>query len=97
MVLLGAGVLLASAPGVYALSVDRYLLPRLRTGVALEWDHLHAHAHRRSDAASASTPSTRSMLRAPLDRVGAGPEEGEWNGSIRALPLPRSISTGRSR
>jgi thiosulfate dehydrogenase (quinone) large subunit len=44
MVLLGAGVLLASAPGVYALSVDRYLLPRLRTGVALEWDHLHAHA-----------------------------------------------------
>ncbi|MEO9175668.1 MAG: DoxX family membrane protein, partial [Gaiellales bacterium] len=44
MVLLGMGVLLASAPGVYALSVDRYLLPRLRAGVPLEWTHRHVHA-----------------------------------------------------
>jgi thiosulfate dehydrogenase (quinone) large subunit len=44
MVLLGMGVLLATAPGVYALSADRYLLrPGLR-GMRLAVPHLHHHA-----------------------------------------------------
>jgi thiosulfate dehydrogenase (quinone) large subunit len=46
MVLLGMGVLLTSAPGVYALSVDRFLLPRLRGGLRIDSLHLHpARSH----------------------------------------------------
>jgi thiosulfate dehydrogenase [quinone] large subunit len=44
MVLLGMGVLCASAPGVYALCADRVMLPRLRRGVQLELAHRHVHA-----------------------------------------------------
>jgi thiosulfate dehydrogenase [quinone] large subunit len=42
MVLLGMGIVLASAPGVYALSIDRYLLPRLRGGLRVGLPHPHA-------------------------------------------------------
>ena len=46
MVLLGTGVALAGVAGVYAVSVDRFLLPRLRGGVHSELLHLHpARAH----------------------------------------------------
>jgi len=42
MVLLGMGVMLAAAPSLYALSVDRLLLPRLRS-LELPLVHLHHH------------------------------------------------------
>ena len=46
MVLLGMGVALTGAAGVYALSVDRFLLPRLRGSMRAELLHLHpARAH----------------------------------------------------
>jgi thiosulfate dehydrogenase [quinone] large subunit len=41
MVLLGMGVLVTSAAGVYALSIDRYMLPRLRPNLRVELLHLH--------------------------------------------------------
>jgi thiosulfate dehydrogenase (quinone) large subunit len=43
MVLLGMGVLLAGAPALYALSVDRFLFTRLRT-IQIPVPHLHRHA-----------------------------------------------------
>jgi thiosulfate dehydrogenase [quinone] large subunit len=43
MVLLGMGVLLAGSPALYALSVDRYLLPRLRR-LEASVPLLHRHA-----------------------------------------------------
>ena len=43
MVLLGMGVLLGGAPAIYALSVDRFLLTRLRT-IHIPVQHLHRHA-----------------------------------------------------
>jgi hypothetical protein len=43
MVLLGMGVLLAGSPALYALSVDHYLLPRLRR-LEASVPLLHRHA-----------------------------------------------------